>query len=280
MYLAQSLVTSEMYPRRAAHLPTSAPTLVGPATTGHARDMTKLTPEQIAEHAHAAGFRGENLTTAVAVALAESGGKTDSHNTDGLDDSYGLWQINMYGTLGPDRRQKNDLDADRELFDPSTNADAAHRVFREDGGSFEPWGAYTNGSYRQFLDEARRAVRAQKDRKSPAKKDTAQDGFQVDPEALSGYVRIAGAMADDLASLSTRQLRGVRGLADDSFGRIGKETGFAAALDRFGESLQRQVKGIGSNADKLAKSVSGNARHYREQDSEIADDLMRLLRER
>lgn len=107
-------------------------------------------------------------------------------------------------------------------------------------------------------------------------KDT--DGFQVDPDALSGYVRTARTMADDLVSLSTRQLRGVRG--DDSFGRIGKETGFAAALDRFGESLQRQVKGIGSNADKLAKSVSGTARHYREQDSEIADDLMRLLRDR
>jgi hypothetical protein len=109
---------------------------------------------------------------------------------------------------------------------------------------------------------------------------TPEPGFQVDPDALSGYVRTARSMADDLVSLSGRQLRGLRGLADDSFGRIGKESGFAAALDRFGESLQRQVKGIGSNADKLAKSVAGTARHYREQDSEIADDLMRLLRDR
>lgn len=239
--------------------------------------MTQLTPAQIAEHAHQAGFRGENLTTAVAVAMAESGGRTDRHNTDGLDDSYGLWQINMYGSLGPDRRQRYDLASDRELLNPSTNADAAYQVFRERGSSFQPWGAYTNGSYRQFLDEARRGVRARRDQPT---RNNAKDGFQVDPEALSGYVRTARSMADDLVSLSTRQLRGVRGLADDSFGRIGKESGFAAALDRFGESLQRQVKGIGSNADKLAKSVSGNARHYREQDSEIADDLMRLLRER
>lgn len=243
--------------------------------------MTKLTPEQIAEHAHAAGFRGSDLTTAVAVALGESGGRTDAHNTLGRDDSYGLWQINLFGSLGPDRREKYDLGSDRELLNPTTNAEAAYGVFRERGDTFEPWGAYTNGSYRQFLDEARRGVRAFRNKQANAKKDGGEaDGFRVDPEALSGYVRTASSMADDLASLSTRQLRGVRGLADDSFGRLGKETGFAAALDRFGESLQRQVKGIGSNADKLAKSVSGNARHYREEDSEITDRLLRLLRER
>jgi hypothetical protein len=111
-------------------------------------------------------------------------------------------------------------------------------------------------------------------------KQTPEPGFQVDPDVLSGYVRAARTMADDLVSLSGRQLRGVRGLADDSFGRIGRETGFAAALDRFGESLQRQVKGIGSNADKLAKSVAGTARDYREEDSEIADDLLAMLRDR
>jgi hypothetical protein len=239
--------------------------------------MSKLTPEQIAEHARAAGFRGEDLTTAVAVALAESGGRTEAHNTDAPDDSYGLWQINMYGGLGPDRREQYGLDSDRELLDPATNAEAAYEVFRERGSSFEPWSVYTNGSYREFLDEARRAVRAK--RKDPGKKDPGNTGgFQVDPDALDGYVRTARNMADDLASLSTRQLRGVRG--DEGFGRIGRETGFAEALDRFGESLRHQVRGIGANADKLARSVSGNARHYREQDSEIAEDLIQLLQER
>ena len=239
--------------------------------------MTKLTPEQIAGHAQAAGFRGEDLTTAVAVALAESGGRTQAHNTDAPDDSYGLWQINMYGALGPDRRERYGLDSDRELLDPATNAEAAYEVFRERGRSFEPWSAYTNGSYREFLDEARRAVRAR--RNQPATKDPAKntDGFQVDPDALDGYVRTARNLADDLDSLRTRQLRGVRG--DEGFGRIGRETGFAEALDRFGESLRHQVRGIGSNADKLARSVEGNVRHYREQDSEIAEDLVRLLRE-
>jgi hypothetical protein len=33
--------------------------------------MSKLTADQIAEHAYRAGFRGDALTTAVAVALAE-----------------------------------------------------------------------------------------------------------------------------------------------------------------------------------------------------------------
>src|SRR5262249_6396062 len=38
--------------------------------------MTRLSADQVAEYAHQAGFRGEALTIAVAVALAESGGRT------------------------------------------------------------------------------------------------------------------------------------------------------------------------------------------------------------
>ncbi|MCA1655591.1 MAG: lytic transglycosylase, partial [Pseudonocardiaceae bacterium] len=76
-----------------------------------------------------------------------------------------------------------------------------------------------------------------------------------------------------------RQLNGVRGLADDSFGKIGKETGFAAALDQFGAALQRQVKGVGAKVDTLAGSVSRTARHYRDQEHDIAQDLLGLLRD-
>lgn len=70
----------------------------------------------------------------------------------------------------------------------------------------------------------------------------------------------------------------MRDLADDSFGAIGKETGFADALDHFGAALQRQVKGVGTKADTLAGSVSRTARHYHEQEQDIAQDLLGLLR--
>jgi hypothetical protein len=250
--------------------------------------VATLSPAQIAEYAHDAGFRGHDLTTAVAVALAESGGDTKAHNPVPPDDSYGLWQVNMHGPLGPDRRGEFGLDSNRELFDPKENAQAAWEISGR-GDSFEPWSTYTNGAYRQFLDDARRGVKnMKKNDKKPATGGTPAGGsggghgggggFMVDPDALSGYARAARHIADDLGSLSSHQLKGVRNLADDSFGKIGKETGFADALDHFGAALQRQVKGVGTKADTLAGSVSRTARHYDAQEQDIAQDLLGLLR--
>ena len=233
--------------------------------------MSKLSPEQIAQAAHDAGFRGHDLTTAVAIALAESSGDPRAHNGVPPDNSYGLWQINMIGALGPDRRHQFHLDSNKELFDPETNAKAAFSISGK-GDSFRPWTTYTSGAYKSHLDEARKGVKAM-DHKHPPKhpangggkeggKHGGGDGFRVDPDALTGYAK------------------GARTIADDSFGRIGKETGFADALNSFGASLQRQVRGAGQNADTLAGSVSKTARHYRDQDADIADDLLQLLRDK
>jgi hypothetical protein len=250
--------------------------------------VAKLSPAQIAEYAHDAGFRGQDLTVAVAVALAESGGDPKAHNPVPPDNSYGLWQINMIGSLGPARRDQFDLDGNRELFDPEENAKAAWAISGK-GDSFQPWTTYTSGAYKQYLDDARRGIRNMdkkdgKDKKGDRPKGTGggsgQDGFLVDPDALSGYARTTRDIADDLRSLSTHQLRNVRGLAEDSFGKIGKETGFAAALDHFGAALQRQVKGVGTRADDLAGSVSKTARDYRDEEQDIEQVLLGLLRDR
>ena len=255
--------------------------------------MAKLSPAQIAEYAHDAGFRGQDLTVAVAVALAESGGDPKAHNPVPPDDSYGLWQINMHRSLGPDRRDQFDLDSNRELFDPEENAKAAWAISGQ-GSSFQPWTTYTSGAYEQYLDDARRGIRAmEKDEKDTGRKDTGKkdgkagngsgggrDGFLVDPDALSGYARTTRDIADELRSLSRHQLDNVRGLAADSFGKIGKETGFAAALDNFGAALQRQVKGVGTKADTLASTVSRTARDYRDEEQDIEQVLLGLLRDR
>lgn len=250
--------------------------------------MTTLSPRQIAEYAHDAGFRGKDLTTAVAIALAESGGRTTAHNDTPPDNSYGLWQVNMHGALGPERRDEFDLDANRDLFDPATNAEAAYAI-SGGGDSFRPWTAYTSGRHEQYLDEARRAARAVErdggsgnggDRGGRAGGSGDRDGFMVDPDALSDYTRRTRNIAGELASLRARELRGVRAIADESFGRIGRETGFAAALDRFGHALRHQLHGIGRNAGTLADSVAKTARHYREQESDIAHDLLQLLRDK
>lgn len=246
--------------------------------------MSKLSPEQIANAAHDAGFRGQDLTTAVAIALAESSGDPRAHNGTPPDNSYGLWQINMIGALGPDRRHQFHLDSNSELFDPETNAKAAFAISGK-GDSFQPWTTYTSGAYKSHLDEARKGVKAMRDDKGDRKGGKGgggkgggdRDGFMVDPDALSAYARGTRTIADELGSLRAKELHKVRSIADDSFGRIGKETGFADALDSFGQSLQRQVRGAAHNADTIAGSVAKTAKHYHAQDAEIADDLLQLL---
>ncbi|MEV6906098.1 transglycosylase SLT domain-containing protein [Amycolatopsis sp. NPDC051071] len=239
--------------------------------------MTKLTPEQIARHAHDAGFRGEGLTTAVAVALAESGGNTRAHNATPPDNSYGLWQINMLGGMGPERRRQFDLGSNSELFDPATNAKAANKI-SHDGRSWTPWSTFTNGAYRCYLPAARKAAEAL--RKRPDGSDAPAGGglgrIRVDGEILNGFVRRTRRVGDALTAASGNQVKDVRSIADDSFGRIGKESGFADALGDFGAALQSQVKAVGVSADRLANAAAKAQKAYHDRDSSAAVSLHRL----
>jgi hypothetical protein len=94
----------------------------------------------------------------VAIALAESGGNIYAHNATPPDDSYGLWQINMLGTLGPARRAKFGLSKNEDLYAPFTCATAAFTIFVESGKSWNAWSTYKNGAYKRFMDQARAAV--------------------------------------------------------------------------------------------------------------------------
>jgi Lysozyme like domain/Peptidase M15 len=158
-----------------------------------------LSAAEIARVAHGAGFRGDALERAVAVALAESGGDRMAHNTDPPDNSYGLWQINMYGSLGPARRAAYDLRSNRALFDPEANARAAWRISGR-GRDFTPWSVYTSGSYRGHLDDARAAVAAEPWRRSdtpgrsergdqPGRRGGAPGGGRADREPREAWDR-------------------------------------------------------------------------------------------
>lgn len=104
--------------------------------------MAALTPQQIAQVAYNAGFRGADLVKAVAIAIAESGGNPQAYNpetaagTRAGSGSRGLWQI--YGTAHP---QYNNP----AVFDPQVNADAAYQVYRQAGNRFTPWTTWTKG---------------------------------------------------------------------------------------------------------------------------------------
>lgn len=116
--------------------------------------MATLTAAQIKGYAKDAGFAGDDLDIAVAVALAESGGRTDAYNGKGRDRSYGLWQINMYGNMGPARQREFGLASFDDLKQPDVNAKAAYKIWKSQGWQ-RGWTTYSSGAYKTHLDAAK-----------------------------------------------------------------------------------------------------------------------------
>lgn len=98
-----------------------------------------------------AGFRGDGLAMAYAIAMAESGGRANAYNGNAKtgDQSYGLFQINMLGAMGPERRARYGLSSNEALFDALTNARVAYRM-SNGGKNWQPWSTYKSGAYRDF----------------------------------------------------------------------------------------------------------------------------------
>lgn len=113
--------------------------------------MTTLIPASIAQYAYGAGFRGEGLVRAVAVALAESGGRTDAVGVN--SDSWrskdrGLWQINSHWHPEVSNAQ---------AFNPSSAAAAAYRISNK-GTNWSPWSTWKNGAAAAQMGRARLGV--------------------------------------------------------------------------------------------------------------------------
>jgi len=119
----------------------------------------KISDAQIAAAASAAGIPAAQVPTAVAIAIAESGGDPSSHNSIPPDDSYGLWQINMLGSLGPERRQKFGLTSNEQLYDVATNA-RAMAALSSGGTNWRPWTTYTRGTYLLYMSRGQAAAGA------------------------------------------------------------------------------------------------------------------------
>ena len=103
----------------------------------------------------AAGFSGQSLAIAKAIAMAESSGRPSAHNNNTAtgDDSYGLFQINMLGNMGPARRKSFNLSSNEDLYDPATNARVAYAI-SNGGTNWGPWSTFKNGAYKKFLSSS------------------------------------------------------------------------------------------------------------------------------
>lgn len=102
---------------------------------------TELSSTELVDMLRLVGFEGKALRTAWAVVMRESRGHPTSRNNTPAtgDNSYGLFQINMIGTLGDVRREKFNIEKNSDLFDPVTNAKAAFYM-TDRGTNWGSWG--------------------------------------------------------------------------------------------------------------------------------------------
>lgn len=123
--------------------------------------MPVLTAEQVARLAFDAGFRGENLVIAVAVAKGESGFRSDALGDQSLRDqtwsnSVGLFQVRC---LHAERGTGGVRDEVANL-DPAHNARSAWEISGRGAHNFRPWSVFTNNAYRTHLESVRPACRS------------------------------------------------------------------------------------------------------------------------
>jgi hypothetical protein len=123
--------------------------------------MTSGMDPELSQTLQNAGFRGDALTTAYGVVKAESGGRPGAKNMQGLDKSYGLFQINMENNdprnpnMGVKRNEAYlkkyksiGYTGPESLLDPFINARIAYDISKG-GTNFNPWTTYTSGKYLQ-----------------------------------------------------------------------------------------------------------------------------------
>jgi len=102
---------------------------------------TILSNEELIDILRLAGFEGNGLRMAWAIVFKESTNRPMAHNDNHStgDNSYGLFQINMKGSLGPDRRDRYGLSSNEDLFNPIVNSQVAFKISK--GG--KDWSAWT-----------------------------------------------------------------------------------------------------------------------------------------
>lgn len=120
--------------------------------------MTQLSAAEVARLAIDAGFSGGAATTAVAIAMAESGGDTSARGDTTITNakwgpSIGLWQIR---SLNAERGSGGQRDEIANL-NPATNARHAFAI-SNGGTSWRAWSTYTSGAYLVQLPAAQRAT--------------------------------------------------------------------------------------------------------------------------
>ena len=117
-----------------------------------------LNPSQLLQYAQNAGFQGADAQRMAAIAIAESGGRPTviNNNPRTGDNSYGLTQVNMIGSLGPARLKEFGLQNANQLLDPQTNFNAAKKI--KDSSGWNAWTTNNTPAFKQALVQVQKAA--------------------------------------------------------------------------------------------------------------------------
>jgi hypothetical protein len=118
------------------------------------KNAHNLTDEQLVDMLKVVGFKGKALRSACAIAKAESNGRplAFNGNQETGDSSYGVFQINMLGELGSDRREKFELDSNAELLNPVVNAQIALHMTKG-GADWSSWSSINGKRYQEWYNK-------------------------------------------------------------------------------------------------------------------------------
>ena len=98
--------------------------------------------ETLYDAAYAAGFRGADADRAVAIALAESGGREDATANTSAEYSVGPMQINL---------KAGHAISEADARDPYKAMAYSYTLVNDTPQGWDHWSVYANGSYQQFM---------------------------------------------------------------------------------------------------------------------------------
>lgn len=168
--------------------------------------MARLNANQLASLWVQAGGNPASAKTAAAIALAESGGRTDALNPRAPDYSVGPWQINYYGNLRGPRTQQFGT-PQQLLSNPLANARAAVAI-SQGGKNFNPWSTYKSGAYRNQGVGNLGAVSAGPQVQTSY---TSAGAPQAGPPAPGGFTRLAMSFINNWGKNTPRSTESILG---------------------------------------------------------------------
>ena len=240
--------------------------------------MPQLTDQQVAQYAYDAGFRGDALTTATAIALAESHGDSSQVGDVGLQNgtwgpSVGLWQIRSlnpgHGTAAEQAMRNQTAN-----LDPATNAQNAYSISHR-GSNFNPWSTYTGGAYRQFTNRAGTAAGQVHTGQQGSNAGAGSSAFRVAPAALTSTANDFSGQQQQVRNAGT--LVGEENLSGTAFGQVPQSQQAYEKHHSVMETAAQTISSLVQRAGVLITGLNNSADNYLQGDQDGASSYSSLM---